>query len=327
MAPLISILLEFLYILIAGIMAGFLGTLTGLGGGTILVPVLTLFLAVPVVFAAGASIVSTIATSTGGAFRFLKEKIPNVKIALCLLVASSIGAIIGSLTLVTVSKSPYIWTIYVIFGIVLLVSLLPVVTKATRGKPREIPEDRSTRLFKLYGSYYDYRLKKTVEYHGVRLWLGEIIMFFTGFISGLLGIGGGALNVLTMDWAMNLPIKVATTTSNFMIGITAATGSSIYWFNGFIQPFLTAGTVIGVIIGATIGSKVLVKISDARIRWIFFWILSFLGIQMVYKGYSMGQGLTGAMTSYIGYALSSTVSVILVFLLYVKIRRASNVQG
>ncbi len=327
MAPLISILLEFLYILIAGIMAGFLGTLTGLGGGTILVPVLTLFLAVPVVFAAGASIVSTIATSTGGAFRFLKEKIPNVKIALCLLVASSIGAIIGSLTLVTVSKSPYIWTIYIIFGIVLLVSLLPVVTKATRGMPREIPEDRSTRLFKLYGSYYDYRLKKTVEYHGVRLWLGEIIMFFTGFISGLLGIGGGALNVLTMDWAMNLPIKVATTTSNFMIGITAATGSSIYWFNGFIQPFLTAGTVIGVIIGATIGSKVLVKISDARIRWIFFWILSFLGIQMVYKGYSMGQGLTGAMTSYIGYALSSTVSVILVFLLYVKIRRASNVQG
>jgi uncharacterized membrane protein YfcA len=115
--------------------------------------------------------------------------------------------------------------------------------------------DWSTKLFKLYGSYYDVVLGKEVNYYGVRWWLGETIMFFAGFISGLLGIGSGALKVLGMDWAMNLPMKVSTTTSNFMIGVTAATGSSIYWIYGYIQPFIAAGTAIGVLFGAFIGYK------------------------------------------------------------------------
>jgi uncharacterized membrane protein YfcA len=148
--------------------------------------------------------------------------------------------------------------------------------------------DWTTRVFQLYGKYYDKVLQKEVEYIGVRWWLGEIIMFFAGFISGLLGIGSGALKVLGMDWAMNLPMKVSTTTSNFMIGVTAATGSSIYWLFGYIQPFLAAATAIGVLIGSMIGTRISVRVTNKTIRYVFTLILVFLGIQMILRGLGCG---------------------------------------
>jgi len=111
-----------------------------------------------------------------------------------------------------------------------------------------------------------------------------LIMFFAGFISGLLGIGSGALKVLGMDWAMNLPMKVSTTTSNFMIGVTAATGSSIYWYLGYIQPFIAVAAAVGVLAGSMMGTRLLVRITNRQIRWIFVTILAYFGLRMVLRG-------------------------------------------
>ncbi len=286
MLNLIGIIIRFFTIILAGIFSGFLGSLTGLGGGTILVPMLTLFYGVPIIFATGASLISTIATSDGSASAYTKEKIANVNLSISLEVATTGGAIVGSFVAIYMYAHALSWIVYIIFGSVLLFSLYPAVKKIHSEIPKKTKPDWSTKFFKLTGSYFDEHLNRTVKYQGSRWYLGETIMFFAGFFSGLLGIGSGALKVLGMDWALNLPMKVTTTTSNFMIGITAATSSTIYWYAGFIQPLIAAATAIGVLIGAYYGSKVLVRISNENIRLIFFSILIFLGLDMIFSGFN-----------------------------------------
>ncbi len=316
MSAILLILLRFIEIVFGGIFAGLLGSLTGLGGGTVLVPLLTLFYGVPIIFATGASLISTIATSAGSASAYTKEKIANIKIGVGLEVATTLGAIVGSITVVFLDKDNLSWVIYIIFGIVLLTSLIPTIKRGKYEEPMHKEPDWSTRLFQLSGQYYDARLKRDMKYNGVRWWLGEVVMFFAGVMSGLLGIGSGALKVLGMDWAMNLPMKVTTTTSNFMIGITAATGSSIYWYNGFIQIFLAAATAIGVLIGAFFGAKILVRITNKNIRWIFFGILSFLGIEMVQKGFYIIHVLP--IHTIYQFIISVVLAFVMIIALYVK---------
>ncbi len=303
-------------------MAGILGSLTGLGGATVLVPLLTLFYGIPIYFATGASLISTIATSAGSASGYTKHKIANIKIGVGLEIATTAGAIVGSLTIVAVHEAHASWIIYVLFGIVLLGSLIPTIQRSSSEEPLKRKPDWSTRLFQLAGEYYDTKLKKKISYEGVRWWLAEIIMFFAGVISGLLGIGSGALKVLGMDWAMNLPMKVTTTTSNFMIGITAATGSSIYWYEGYIQLFIAGATAIGVVIGAYIGSRLLLKITNKNIRWIFFSILSFLGVEMLLEGLDKAKVLVIA--TYIEEIISIVVAIAMISGLFLKSKRGEN---
>ena len=167
------------------------------------------------------------------------------------------------------------------------------------------------------------KTEKNVSYTGVRWWLAELIMFFAGIISGLLGIGSGALKVLGMDWAMNLPMKVTTTTSNFMIGITAATGSTIYWYEGYIQIFIAAATAIGVLIGSYLGAKVLVRITNKDIRWLFFAILSFLGIEMLLKGLYLGKFIAFGPSTEI--FISSVSAVLMITGLYLHQKRGGMI--
>lgn len=322
MYELLAIILKFISIVFGGILAGFIGSLTGLGGGTVLVPLLSIFYGVPIVFATGASLISTIATSAGSASAYTKEKIANIKIGVGLEVATTIGAVVGSLLTVYLDHHALTWLIYVIFGIVLLGSLVPAVKRGQSELPPHTRPDWTTRIFELSGKYHDARLKKDVDYNGIRWWLGEIIMFFAGTVSGLLGIGSGALKVLGMDWAMNLPMKVTTTTSNFMIGITAATGSSIYWYEGYIQLFIAGATAIGVVIGAYIGSRLLLKITNKNIRWIFFSILSFLGVEMLLEGLDKAKVLVIATT--IEEMISIAVAIIMISGLYLKTRRGER---
>ncbi|EWG06707.1 MAG: hypothetical protein ASUL_08264 [Candidatus Aramenus sulfurataquae] len=278
----------FILIILLSALSGILGALTGLGGATILVPIYTLYLGIPIVYASGASLISTIATSSGTASAYIKDRITNLKIGTGLLTATTTGSIIGSLTVAFIYSHHLQYIIYIVFGAVLLSQVYVQLQRSKFELPRGVKPDWTTRVFQLYGKYYDMVLDREVEYIGVKWWLGEIIMFFAGYISGLLGIGSGALKVLAMDWAMNLPIKVSTTTSNFMIGVTAATGSSIYWSFGYIQPFLAAGTAIGVLIGAFIGTKILVRVRNKTIRYVFTLILAFLGIQMILRGLGYG---------------------------------------
>lgn len=214
----------------------------------------------------------------------MKNKIVNIRIGMSLEIATTLGSIVGSLTVAFIYSHHLENIIYIVFGIVLLSQVYVQLQRSKFELPKPMKPDWSTKIFSLHGSYYDMALDKQVDYYGVRWWLGEIIMFMAGYISGLLGIGSGALKVLGMDWAMNLPMKVSTTTSNFMIGVTAATGSSIYWVFGYIQPFIAAATAIGVLIGAILGARLIPKVRNSRIRLIFTAILVILGIQMLLRG-------------------------------------------
>ncbi|MGC9071221.1 MAG: sulfite exporter TauE/SafE family protein [Acidilobus sp.] len=276
--------LFFSLVLGASVLSGFLGALVGLGGGTFLVPIYTLFLGIPIAYATGASLISTIATSSGSASAYVRDRITNVRIGMGLEIATTTGSIVGSLTAAWVYTHHLTSIIYIIFGVVLLTQIYFQLERSKFELPKPMKPDLTTRVFQLHGEYYDEALGQLVKYYGVRWWLGETIMFFAGFISGLLGIGSGALKVLGMDWAMNLPMKVSTTTSNFMIGVTAATGSAIYWAFGLIQPILAGFTALGVLVGSMVASKILPRITNRSIRYIFTAILAFLGVEMVLRG-------------------------------------------
>ncbi len=275
---------ELLIIIFVSAISGMLGSLTGLGGATFLVPIYTLYLRIPIQYASGASLISTIATSSGAGSAYIKDRITNIRIGMGLEIATTAGSIAGALSVVYIFTHHLQYIVFLVFGAVLLSQVYVQLTRSRFELPKPLKPDWTTRVFRLDGSYYDHALKLEVRYYGIRWWLGESIMFFAGYISGLLGIGSGALKVLAMDWAMNLPMKVSTTTSNFMIGVTAATGSSIYWMFGYIQPFLAAGTAIGVLIGSYIGTKVLVRITNKTIRHVFTAILVILGVQMILRG-------------------------------------------
>lgn len=274
-----SVLLFTIIVLAGAFLAGLVGSLTGLGGGVIIIPLLTLVLGVDIHYAIGASIVSVIATSSGSAAAYVKEGITNIRIGMFLEMATTISAIIGAVVTVYLDPS----YIAVIFGLILLFSAAMMIVK----KVDRSDNDTSGKLamfFKLNGTYpTDGGVKKYAVH---RVLGGFIMMFFAGIISGLLGIGSGALKVIAMDNIMRIPFKVSTTTSNFMMGVTAAASAIVYLHRGQIDPGIAMPVTIGVLCGATLGSKILVKTKTDKLKVVFAVVVTFLALQMIYNGLS-----------------------------------------
>ncbi len=273
--------LAFTAVVFAGsVLAGTLGSLTGLGGGVVIVPLLTVALGVDIHYAIGASLVSVIATSSGAAAAYLKEGFTNMRVGIFLEVATTSGAIIGASVATRLPGA----TIEVVFGIVLLVSVY--LTLALRAEPEpqsaaSAPNGLARRL-RLAGTYPT--PAGEVAYSPRRVPLGFGIMAGAGALSGLLGIGSGAVKVLALDQAMRLPFKVSTTTSNFMIGVTAAAGAGIYLRRGFIEPGLAMPVMLGVLAGSMVGARFLMA-ADARVlRLIFALAILALGVEMIVTG-------------------------------------------
>ncbi len=273
-----------LEIFFAALLAGLLGSLTGLGGGVVLTPLLVLLLGVPIQYALGTSLISTISTSSGSASAYVKDELSNMKVGIALEIGTTTGAIFGSLTLYTIERLHLLFVISVLFGVVLIFSTFPNFVRMKSELPTGVKPDYFTKKLSLFGTYYDEALKKTVEYQGRRYPLGVAGMFLAGYISGLLGIGSGAFKVLAMDFAMSLPFKISTATSNFMIGVTAATSSGLYWSFGFIDPVLVASTIPGVLIGSLLGARYLNKMLNRRLRQIFTVVLILLGAELILRG-------------------------------------------
>lgn len=271
-------------LLLLGSGAGFAGSISGLGGGVLIIPALTLLFGMPLDIAAGASLVATIATSSGAASAYIKDRLANIKIGMSLEMATTAGAIVGSLIAVTLYAKNLSYIIFIIFGSVLLVSAYPQIKKLKKGTYKINKPDASTKILQLSGSYYDEASGKRIRYNAVRWVYGEIVMLFAGIISGLLGVGSGVLKVIGMDDAMRLPIKVTTSTSDFMIGVTAAASSAVYWTFGYIKPEIVAPIVIGVVFGSFAGSKFMERSQSRRIRMIFIILLAVVGIEMVLRG-------------------------------------------
>ena len=272
-----SVLLFTLIILVGAYFAGLLGSLTGLGGGVVIIPLLTLLLDVDIHYAIGASLVSVIATSSGSAAAYVKEGITNIRLGMFLEIATTIGALVGAMLAIYIP----IQYIAVLFGVILIFSAL----MSLRKKVENIVLERSylAERLKLNGSYPDGN--GTVAYGVTRVGGGFFMMLFAGVISGLLGIGSGALKVVAMDGIMRIPFKVSTTTSNFMIGVTAAASAVVYLQRGYIDPGIAMPVVIGVLFGAMTGSKILVHTKSSRwLRWVFAVVVTVLAVQMIYNG-------------------------------------------
>jgi len=277
----IYLIVEYLIeILIASILAGIIGALGGLGGGVLIVPFLTLYFHVPISLAIGASIVSVIATSSGSAAAYVRDKISNIRIGTFLVLFTTTGAILGAF----IEHVTPVKVLFFIFGVVLIISVIPMLKKIGEEVPNVEKNDPLAEKLGLYGEYYDSVLKREVKYKVTGVKPGAAMMFMAGTISGLLGIGSGAFKVLAMDFAMRLPIKVSTTTSNFMIGVTAAASAGIYFFTGDVNPFIAAPVAVGVLIGAIIGTKILVRIRSSSVRKIFAVIILIVGLEMILRG-------------------------------------------
>ncbi|MGA8313466.1 MAG: sulfite exporter TauE/SafE family protein [Terriglobales bacterium] len=262
---------------IGSAVAGLLGSLTGLGGGVVLVPLLTLFFKVDIRYAVGASLVSVIATSSGAASAYVKEGLSNIRIGMFLEIATTLGALFGAFLAAKVSTG----SIAVIFGAVLLYSAYLSVRTRVRLKSDEIPDPLATRL-RLNGSF---PTSEGIRHYFVRrVPAGFGLMFGAGALSGLLGIGSGAVKVLAMDQAMRIPFKVSTTTSNFMIGVTAAASAGIYLSRGYIDPGLSMPVMLGVLAGSLVGTRILVQAETKWLRLVFSVIILLLGAQMIYNG-------------------------------------------
>ncbi|MHA7629670.1 sulfite exporter TauE/SafE family protein [Corallococcus sp. M7] len=269
-------------VLCVSIGAGLLGSLLGLGGGLILIPVLTLVLKVDIRYAVGASIVSVIATSSGAAAAYVRDGLANMRVAMFLELATVAGAVTGAMLAGMVGGR----ALYFLFGAVMAYSALAMLRKLREdGSPREEPPpDAIADRLALHGSYYDVSTGGEVTYRVHRPLVGLGLMYIAGTVSGLLGIGSGALKVPAMDLAMGLPIKVSTATSNFMIGVTAAASAGIYFARGDIDPFIAGPVCVGVTLGAFAGSRYLTKLKSGSLRMLFVAVLLWVSYEMLSKG-------------------------------------------
>ncbi len=272
-----TILTFTLVVALCSFLAGLLGSLTGLGGGVVIVPLLALAFGVNIRYAIGASLVSVIATSSGAAAAYVREGFTNLRVGMFLEIATTLGAVSGALLATRLSTS----LIAIVFGFVLVASAyLSSRPQPDDGWPPE-PGTLAARL-KLRGTYPASDGPRA--YQARRVGLGWFIAYLAGVTSGLLGIGGGAAKVLAMDQAMRLPFKVSTATSNFMIGVTAVASAGVYLRRGYIDPALAMPVMLGVLAGSLVGSRLLARARTRSLRWLFTAVILALAVEMIYKG-------------------------------------------
>jgi uncharacterized membrane protein YfcA len=259
--------------------AGLLGALTGLGGGVVITPALVLLFGVDIRYAIGASLVSVIATSSGAASAYVREGFSNIRLGMFLEIATTLGAVAGAYLSARISTP----VLAVIFGVVLLWSAFlsgrPLVE---RHETRE--RDALAERLRLNSDYPARDGRR--RYRVCHVKTGFSLMFGAGTLSGLLGIGSGALKVIAMDQAMRVPFKVSTTTSNFMIGVTAAASAGLYMDRGYIEPGLTMPVMLGVLLGSSVGARILMRARPAALRRVFAAVVAVMAVEMIYNGFT-----------------------------------------
>lgn len=250
-----------------------------MGGGVVLIPALT-FLGMDIKQAIAISMVAVIATSSGAASAYVRDRITNLKIGMFLEVFTIVGALAGATITLSAPRQP----LFILFGLVLLISWASLFTRQDERWRQTSTPDRVSRWLELDGSYEDRAAGETITYHATRAYLGGPLMFGVGLVAGLLGIGAGALKVVIQDIVMRLPPKVSTTTSNLIIGVTALAGTSVYLAAGTIDSGLAAPVILGVLAGAFLGTRVLVRLTNQTVRRFFLVVLAVLGIEMIIRG-------------------------------------------
>jgi len=266
-----------LLVWLCSLAAGLLGALTGLGGGVVIVPVLTLLFKINIRYAMGASLVSVIATSSGAAAAYVREGFSNIRIGMFLEIATTLGAVSGALLVANVSTT----SIAIIFGLMLVFSAYLSGWPHGGRRPTEPADPLALRLG-MTGTYPEVDGQRSYSVRRVPSGFG--VAYLAGVMSGLLGIGSGAAKVLAMDQVMRIPFKVSTATSNFMIGVTAAASASIYFHRGYIDPGLAMPVMLGVLAGSIAGARIMPGAPPRRLRLLFSALILLLAIEMIYNG-------------------------------------------
>jgi len=274
---------DVLIIFLVSIVAGFIGAMFGLGGGVLIIPFLTLVEGVPVPLAVGASIVSVVATSSASAATYVQDHLTNLRLGMFLEIGTVAGAITGAFVSVFLPAS----YLFILFGIILLYATIVMIRARGIDFPANVMPDKTSRILALGSQYEDHSLNRVVKYEVTRTPLTVFISFFAGIVSGLLGVGGGIINVPTMNLVSKIPVKVASATSNFIIGVTAAASASVYLLRGDVHPLLAAPLIIGVAGGALLGTKVLKVTPPTRVKVAFGILLAAISLLMILKGFSL----------------------------------------
>ncbi|MCL4417074.1 MAG: sulfite exporter TauE/SafE family protein [Actinobacteria bacterium] len=292
-------MLVYFFLIIVGLFAGLIGSTIGIGGGLLIVPILSLAMKIPIHAAIGTSIVAVLATSVASSRRFIKKGVTNIPLGMVLEIPTTFGAILGSLLVVYIKNN----ILFAIFGIFVFAAGLftflknrfkkpdPILSKVINGSfnktsdTSKTTEKANSAIFD--SEYYEETLKKHIKYHVVKLPAGLGISFFAGFFSGLLGIGGGIIKVPALNVIMDVPLKAATATSSFMIGITAVVSSIIYFYNGYINPLITILIVFGVLAGSTFGSFIAGKLAARNIAFIILTVFSIIGMLMFLRAFNI----------------------------------------
>ena len=274
---------DVLIIFLVSIVAGFVGALFGLGGGVLIIPFLTLVEGVPVPLAVGASIVSVVATSSASAATYVQDHLTNLRLGMFLEIGTVAGAITGAFVAVFLPAS----ALFILFGVILLYATMVMIRARGIDFPANVRPDKTSRILALGSQYEDQSLNRVVKYEVTRTPITVFIGYFAGIVSGLLGVGGGIINVPTMNLVSKVPVKVASATSNFMIGVTAAASASVYLLRGDVHPLLAAPLIIGVVGGALLGTRVLKVTPPTRVKVAFGILLAAISLLMILKGFNL----------------------------------------
>lgn len=272
-------MIDLVEILLISVAAGLIGSLLGLGGALVITPVLVYF-GVPIKEAIAASMVAIIATSSGSASSYVKDGLSNIRAAFFLEIFTSVGAIVGAIVTSFVAPA----YLYFFFAAFLASSFYGLRGGLKSDPPPVLEQDALAKSLKLEGTYFDRKTGLETSYKLTRPLLAGPGMFVAGLAAGMLGIGGGAFKTAVQELVMGMPAKVATTTSNFIMGMTALAGASVYFTSGLINLGLAAPLAIGTTIGAVVGARLLPRLSNTTARALFLVVLSVLLVEMLYKG-------------------------------------------
>lgn len=277
--PITGTMLAFPSLFVISVVAGFIGAMSGMGGGVVLIPFLTFF-GLDIKRAIAVSIVSVIATSCGSASAYVRDHLTNLKVGMFLEMFTMVGALVGARLTLSLNPRP----LFILFGIVLFVCWGALLYRQHEKWEAARDQDRFSRWLELEGSYFDQATDEVIHYRATRAGIGGSLMFVAGLLAGLLGIGAGAVKVLIHDLIMKLPPKVSTTTSNLIIGVTALSGASVYLAQGLIEPNLAGPVILGVLGGSFLGTRILVHLKNETVRRFFLVVLAVLGAQMILRG-------------------------------------------
>ncbi len=272
---------EVLSIFLMSILAGLIGAVFGLGGGILIIPFLTLVEGVPVPYAIGASIVSVVATSSASAATYVQDRLTNLRLGMFLEVGTVLGAITGAFVAGFLAPG----VLFVLFGLMLIYASAIMIAGRRIDFPSGVVPDKAAQKLRLGSEYFDPATGATSRYEVTNTLRTLGVSGIAGVVSGLLGVGGGIISVPTMNLLSKVPVKVASATSNFMIGVTAAASSTVYFVRGDVQPLLVAPLMIGVVIGAALGTRLLRRTPPLKVKLLFAILLITISVLMILKGF------------------------------------------